>query len=316
MAGDGDDPLADLAAALRVDGTAREVIEAMHATGADPVLLKGPTLAFLYPRDGRRYVDVDLLVRPHHRSQAEAALRALGYAKLLEGAAPSESPDTADPWVRPGSPAVDLHHRLTGSPVPLDDHGWAALEAHIVAGEVAGTPVQVLDMAGRALVCASHVTSTGLTSRHPRHDLVRALTAIDRDDWRKAASLAQALGMEVVMAAGLRVVHGGAELADDLGLPVGVPLELDLARSGAPSEAKSLVRFAHANPRERLGLIRRALVPSPASIRLTAPIAQRGWWGLALAYLLRPVSVARRLPGALLAVVRARRRSGTSDLRP
>lgn len=301
--------LADLAAALRVDATARAVIDAMHAAGVEPILLKGATLAFLYARDARRYVDVDVLVRPHHRAQAQTVLRSLGYRKLLEGAAPSESPSTADPWVKPGSPAVDLHHRLTGAPTAHSDDQWTALEAHVVGGEVAGTAVQVLDMAGRALVCASHVTSTGLTSRHPRHDLSRALTAIGRDDWRRATDLARALGMEDVMAAGLRTVLGGAELADELGLPVAIPLGLELARSGAPSEAQSLARFAKATARERLGLIRRALVPSPASIRLTAPTAQRGRWGLVLAYLLRPVSVARRLPGAVRAVRRARRRS-------
>lgn len=301
--------LADLAAALRVDTTAGTVVEALRAGGVEPILLKGSTLAFLYPRDARRYVDVDLLVRPHHRDRAEGVLRQLGYRKLLEGAAASEAPDTADPWVRPGSPAVDLHHRLTGAPAAFDAVAWAALEAHVVTGEVGGTAVHVLDLAGRALVCASHVTSTGLTSRQPRHDLVRALEVIGRDDWRGAAALARALGMEEVMAAGLRAVDGGAELADALGLPVDLPLALELARSGAPSEAKSLARFARASTRERLGLIRRALVPSPASIRLSAPIAQRGGWGLVIAYLLRPVSVARRLPGAVRAVLRARRRS-------
>lgn len=309
-----DEALADLATALRVDAAARTVVEALRAGGVEPILLKGSTLAFLYPRDARRYVDVDLLVRPDQRDRAEVVLRQLGYRKLLEGAAASEAPDTADPWVKPGSPAVDLHHRLTGAPAAFNAAAWAALDDHVIAGDVGGTPVQVLDLAGRALVCASHVTSTGLTTRRPRHDLIRALEVIGRDDWRGAADLARELGMEDVMAAGLRTVNGGAELADALGLPVDLPLALELARSGATSEAKSLARFAHASTRERLGLVRRALVPSPASIRLTAPIAQRGWWGLLLAYVLRPVSVARRLPGAVRAVVRARRRSARHEL--
>ena len=101
----------------------------------------------------------------------------------------------------------------------------------------------------------------------------------------------------------------GLELADQLRLPAGTRF-VRLLASNPPATALSVERMISARgARARLRVAARGLVPSPEYLRSVEPLARRGGWGLAVAYIWRPFHIAARLPRGLQAWLRVIRPS-------
>jgi hypothetical protein len=287
------------------------VLGALADAGVPAILLKGPTLAgWLYADGGqRRYTDTDVLVAESRRGDAEAVLRERGFAPRLrpEDVAPGRTLH-AHPWRRERDGAVvDLHVTLAGIGV-TPAQAWAVLASATEPVAVGGRDLPALAPPARALHVALHAAHDGVEGGKPLRDLTRALEQLDAGLWRAAAAIAARLDAEEAMGSGLRLVAGGAELADALALPGPRTAARHLLAASAPREALTVDHLATTKgARARARIVADRLFPSPSYMRFRSSLAQRGAAGLALAYLWRPVSLAVRAPKAVIAWRRAAR---------
>jgi hypothetical protein len=149
-------------------------------------------------------------------------------------------------------------------------------------------------------------------ARDGRHSLravdgvQRAMTRVDDAVWRAVVALAAELGALTVLRAGLEIAPGGEDFAKGLRLPAS-SLQWRVAASSSGNPAVQLARLVESTWRERLFLLGRELLPSPAFMRIEWPQARRGATGLLIAYLLRLIRLARRLPRDVRIVRTARR---------
>jgi hypothetical protein len=106
-------------ARVHVEPALRTVIGALTAQDIDPILLKGPALAYTaYPQVSfRTFSDIDLLLESAELDRAATALERLGYAPLSgfdahghHHLAPYVSPD--------GNLTVELHYDIVPQPHP------------------------------------------------------------------------------------------------------------------------------------------------------------------------------------------------------
>jgi hypothetical protein len=121
-------------------------------------------------------------------------------------------------------------------------------------------------------------------------DLRRAIEQVDRATWRRSADLAKELGVDPMMAAKLRLVPGGEDLALSVGLSErSFPARLLTTREeDSPPYVHSLSRFAELpSMRLRLRYLRAKVIPSRSFMRQWTPVARHGWIGLGVAYVLR-----------------------------
>ena len=296
---------------LRVDAVTAEVLQAFDAAAVSSVLLKGPAIArWLYlDGDPRPYRDCDLLVPP---SQIDAAQTALGRAGLnrafdLEGL-PDWWREHAGEWWSPEHRVyVDLHRTLPGVGVD-DEAAWRILSADTETIVVGGQPAKALGLPARALHIALHAAQHGEGFHKPMADLGHALAGLDVTTWRGAAAVAERLEATDALAAGLRLLPAGRELAGRLDLPSVTSVEVALRAGTAPPVALGFEQLARARGvRARGQILWRKFFPPPGFMRRWHPIASRGRPGLALAYLLRPVWIIRAAPRGLRAWRRARR---------
>lgn len=297
----------------QLDVAGVEVIHALNAAGIDALLLKGPALAArLYePEQARGYFDIDLLVAPADRVAAGRVLRELGYADLSSERGVDDVAGVlhAELWSRViddfGNVTIDLHWRLDGCRAP-DAVVWKLLEADRGRVEVAGRAVATLGDAATALHVALHLAQHGPRDAKAVGDLSRALEVWPRDVWDRAAQLALRADAQEALAAGLRLLPAGAQMADQLGLGAGEEVLWDLAhhdhRPRGTFHLDALARAA--TLRERLGVVRRALLPSPTWIRWEMRWASRGHLRLLMAYGLHVL----RSPAWALQAARFRRR--------
>jgi hypothetical protein len=294
---------------LRVDYATAAVLRAFESARVRSILLKGPSLArWLYePGDHRTYLDCDLLVPDEDFEAAAATLPALGYApEVEEGAMPAWWREHGVTWFRDGDPAaIDLHRSLPGVHVDAATL-WRCLAARTEPVEVGGFAGATLTVPGRALHLALHVAQHGGVPRHVM-ELERALERADEQNWREAAELAYELDATAAMGIGLRFSPEGAALADRLGLPTDVPVEVALRAERVP-EALTVERFSQAPWGARAAILRHKLAPPATFMRKWSRLARRGRLGLALAYLWRPLWILGRAPGAVRAWLAARRR--------
>lgn len=273
----GSDPLPALAAlaqTMAVDAAAAEAIAALRAAGVPSLLLKGPALAaWLYPDEHRVYGDADLLVPLDRVERAGAVLAQLGYAASANPPQEDDVIEHAVPWVRAADgAAIDLHHTLSGAAAP--ERVWPGL--HAGADELDGLPVP--GRAGLALITALHAAQHG--EGRPLEDLGRAVRAPDTP-WEAAAGLAGELVATTQMSRGLRLVPGGTELAERLGLP-----GEDLLDAGPT--VLGLERLAAARGvRAKLAIVRAEAFPAPEFLRWWRPWAGRSRVALAAAYVYR-----------------------------
>ena len=296
---------------LRIDAATAEVVNVLREGGVPSILLKGPSVArWIYDGASRPYGDCDLLVRRSDLEVSEQSLQALGFERGGLYSIPGDWPRHAAVYRR-GDVVVDLHQTLLG--VTADaDRLWEVLAPHREQMRIAGVGVDVLDPAGRAFVLALHSAKDGGRDEKPRRDLERALEILPPDLWRAAAEIAAAVGSGEAFAAGLRRCPAGRELSVELDLSPQVSREIALRQHDPAALAVGMDWLLRSKgTRRKAGLVARKIVPPPAFLREWSPLARRGRWGLALAYLWRPLWLLWRAPAAVRAVVvadsRARR---------
>jgi hypothetical protein len=284
---------------LSIDSVTAEVTTELQARGVPLVLLKGPSIARWLYRDGtaRHYADTDLLVPPEAEPRAQEVLRAIGFEAEVGVGVPDPGVADMHQWTRAGT-HVELHVSLVGigaSPQEV----WSALGAQTVEMEVADAQVPVLGLAQRTFHVALHAAQHGAAEAQPMADLERAVDQLPRELWAQAAAIARRLRASAAFAAGLRLSPAGAALADELALPLASTVETVLRAQSSPPLALGFQRLHNApGARARLRRVLRHVIPSPAFMRWWSPLARRGYGGLALTYLWRPIWVAWHLvPG-------------------
>ncbi len=275
-------------------------------SGVPCLLLKGRAFAELLYADGspRPYVDCDLLVPAALGARARAVLTDLGFV-AHSGAVHSQAwhRDVDRVW-------VDLHHTLP----QLDadpDRVWAVLWPRATSLTVGGAPTSVLDPAAAALLAALHLVHHGPQSAAPRQDLERAIDQLGEDCWGRAAELARELEAEAALGTGLRLVPAGVAVAERLGLDWAPSTRVLLHWHQAPWGAtvwEALARVPDA--RGFAFLVVQFLAPKPDFLRARSALARRGWFGLILAYLVRPVQLAIKAARSYGPWLRAHREAG------
>jgi hypothetical protein len=97
-----------------------EALDALHAAGAAPVIIKGTALAYcLYANDVRTRADTDLLVANEHKMQADQVLRQLGWQRSPGVSGDFVSYQAAYTYRAPDgmTHALDLHWKISNSEV-------------------------------------------------------------------------------------------------------------------------------------------------------------------------------------------------------
>jgi putative nucleotidyltransferase-like protein len=294
---------------LMIDAMTAEVVTALRAAGAEPMLLKGPTLPHWLGADlTRAYVDCDLLVAPTHTEVAERVLAGLGFRRHLEDVDLEEHwPHPAVAWQRGKDELIDLHRTIWGAGAP-PERVWETLTARRSSLRLARLDVAIPDVAAAALLLALHAAKHGSAHDRPLAELNAALRRLDVATWKEAASLAGRLEAEPAFAAGLRLDPVGRSLADDLGLPDRYPAGIALAAGSASHSANTLERlFSADGARAKAAFVAHRVVPPATWMRAGYPLARRGRAGLAVSYAWRLVAVPVRLVRALPTWHRAHR---------
>ena len=263
--------------------------------GVDALVLKGPVVARRLYKEGetRAYWDIDLLVPPRDLNTAREALAHLGYWK---GEAVLGIDDIGvlhgEVWARQGENrggpiCIDLHWRLSRCEAS-GDVIWDALAKDRGSIELQGRKVPVLGDDGLALNLAIHAAQGGPDDTKALADLRRGIERLPTDVWRSAAGLATAVGGEAPFAAGLRLLPAGTLVASRLRLPPTPELDWEIRNlETRPRGTFHLRAWRDAKgPRERLRVLRRALLPRPRWIRRQFPWAERRRWLLPAAYAL------------------------------
>lgn len=282
-----------------------EVVDALRRRGIRAVLLKGPVIAhWLYAADpvARTYCDVDLLVSPDDRDQAEAALEQIGFSRPMH---PEWLRTHARTWLRAADGAnVDLHRTLHGMETISERLVWDEVLAGAEALVVAGVEVDILGLDMRALHTVMHLASYDTPQSKPTEDLRRALSQLDRPSWQRAAELARRLGVDDEMGCRLRMLPDGEALAGELGLPAVGKLwsygRWAIVQGNQPGDIYPFVSFSSVRALSgRARWVVQRQFPSPDYMRFRYPVARKGRIGLAMSYLVRALDSAARLPGAL-----------------
>jgi hypothetical protein len=298
-----------------LDRAAVAALAKFDSTGVHALLLKGPVLARrLYSKEEKRgYWDIDLLVPPRDLERARRALGELGYRKGQEvlGIDDVAEIEHGEVWARQGENrggpiCIDLHWRLSRCEAP-GDAVWDALANDHESIELEERRVPVPSDAGLALHLAIHAAQGGLEDTKAIADLRRGIERWPLEVWRSAAHLAESVQGEAAFAAGLRLLPAGADLAERLGLAPTPQLDWEIRRRGSrPRGTFHLQAMGEAKTwRERVGVLRRSLLPTPAWIRYQYPWAERHRWLLPVAY----VRHILRAPVWALQAMRYRRQS-------
>lgn len=294
---------------LRIDAATAEVVAAFESAGVTAILIKGPaTTTWLYPDTPRGYSDSDLLVDPAGAIAAGEILQRLGFRQLMDTRSmPAWWQEHASEWWRElDGVFVDLHRTIPGVQAS-EDLAWSILTRDLDTVAVAGTPVKILSLPGRALHLALHAAHHGSGWGAPVDDLNRAMSTGDQQLWCRAHQLASELDAVDALAAGLRLTEQGKELASGLGLPTVSLVETALRAASPPPVALGFEQLARAGSMSlRLKIVWRKLFPPPAFIRHwdvhTATRVR-----LVRAYVRRPFWVVRNAPRGWRAWRRARR---------
>jgi hypothetical protein len=300
---------------LVIDRTTAEVVAEFAAAGVRSLLLKGPSVArWLYDDAPRTYADTDLLVAPQNAALAEAILSGLGFGPPLPESS-ADRPWQVHDWRRNKDGAmVDLHRTLPGADADASVI-WAALSQSRDRLEVAGLPVEVLSLPGRALLVALHAARPGADMDKPMEDLKRALAKAPLDTWKAAASIAEEIHATDALVDGLRLLPTGREVLHRLNLEGTPRLQTALAHADLPRStagyALALEELGHVPGFKAKGVwLRARLVPPAVFMRYWTPLARRGPAGLVAAYVWRWVWLAKTAVPGLVAWLRARRRIG------
>ncbi len=301
--------LGQVTQALYLDNLAGQMTRALTARGIRALLLKGPSFTdLLYERgEVRWYSDVDLLVSPDDLVAAGEVLNERGFHDPFARAAASETSGYAKELRGLGT-SIDLHYSLPGITVS-DAEAWRLLTDSTSWIQLGPVPVEVLGTEGRLVHVVLNAASDGPRKPKGLEDVARACR-LPVERWEAAAALAARLGALPSLAAGLRLVPEGRELAERLVLPTEIPTGVALKAMSAPRLASGFdLLVTTPGFRGRAAFLLRRLVPTPSGLRYWSALAQRGWIGLVLAYLWRPVYLVIHAAPALWAWYRVRRRA-------
>jgi len=303
--------LQEVAQTLAVDVATGTVVARLRANGIPSIVLRGPAVARRLFAAGelRTYVDLDLLVAPDTWERAGDVLRELGFAPLTtEAELKRHRRVHAFEWWRPSDHvAIDLHRTVSGARAS-DDEVWAAISEGSRREDVGDVQVDLVGEPALALLLALHAAHHGAPRGKPIDDLVRALARLDEATWVRVRELAQRIDAIAALSAGLRFLPEGSALADRLGLPTELPVDVALRASGAPPLALGL-EWLSRTPRLRAkaALVAHVVLPPPGALRSWRMLARKGRLGLAAAYLSQPFWLARHTLPSLLALRRARK---------
>jgi Uncharacterised nucleotidyltransferase len=291
-----------LGAGLRLDAHAANTVELLRGAGLPSIVLKGPAVERLLYDGVRQRDDIDLLVRPEDAATAGKVLQTAGFSL-------ADVDRHASVWLRGDGVSVDLHTTLIGVGVSHEE-AWAVLSGATQPLALDRGSVDVLSPPALALHVALHAGQHGEREGRPLDDLERALERLTPEVWKQAARLAERLDATAAFAAGLRLDPKGRELADRLGLPAGMTRAIALHAQTAPPTALGFERLGSIpGLGGKASFLARELVPRAGFMRAKYPVARYGVPGLALAYLWRPIWLARHAGPALLALGRASRKS-------
>lgn len=293
---------------LRVDTITTEVMNVLAACQIRGILLKGPTLGWLYePDQARGYSDTDILIDPENVPRAEKVLSGLGFETLpwIEG----DRPWTVWGWVRDRDGAVvEIHRSLPGIGADFRS-AWQVLQQETSPMELRGRTIETLSLTGKLLFIGLHALDHRAKADKPLMDVDLATEKVRLDEWRKAASLAQQLDAIPAFAAGLRRTRNGADLAKKLELPEADSIEVALRDPSVSAYARGLDWLASVpGVRKKFSLIVHKTIPPPEYIRWWFPAARRNPWMLGLAYVWRPFWLLWKGGSALVWWLRLRRR--------
>jgi hypothetical protein len=322
----GDDRLV-AARSLAGAALAEMLHERLVAAGAEPLIFKGPvTEAWLFGAgEARLFGDIDVLVAPGAYRTAESVLEGAGFVSRWDGPSPAWAPEHAESWASRDWPLpVDLHRRIWGFGA-APEVVWAALWAErepyaTTSGRAAGQgpAFMVPRPAARALLVALHAAHHPGSSQ-PEDDLRRALAALPAETWDAAARLARSLDAEAALVAGLVRLPEGARVRNALGLGAVLPHmpRTESALWDAPPGSEGFVQLgATRGLASKVRLLRRELVPTAEFMRQRSrfvPLARRGNRGLAAAYVLRWLMLARNAPRSARAAAQERRRARSQE---
>jgi hypothetical protein len=295
---------------IAVDVTTATVVRALAEAGVPSIVLKGPPQTrWLYGDDLTRFsVDVDLLVAPEAFAHAEAVLAELGFEGRSLGGIPHDRPWITHEWFGgPSGVGVDLHRNLTGANASAEDV-WRILKARTETVGVRGVTIEVLGPAARALHVALHAAQHGAREPKPVADLRRALEVVPLETWRRAAALAHDLDAIAAFVAGVEVTAEGEKLVAQLSLPRRTTVEAALRASTPPRTAVGFDWLARVpGARAKASLVFRKVFPPRAWLRSWSPLAAKGRWGLAIAYIWRPLWLLAHVGPGFLAWRRVRK---------
>lgn len=286
-----------------------EVVMALTKQGVRPLLIKGTATTRLLGLDPvtRPSVDLDLLVAAPEHPAAAGVLAGLGFKDTLSGARPSELAwhTHAQEWTR-GDPfpvTVDLHYSV--GRVRSSETLFATLSRDAETIVLGPTAVEVPGAAACALIVALHAAQHGQGSAKALDDLRRAIQCLPEATWHEAAALAGEVGEVGSFAFGLRLVDGGAALADRLGV-FGAGTDMDQLRARDSHGGTEWIHRLRRAPTVAAAatVLRDALLPSPRFVRVHHPELGPRRSHLAAYYLLRWL----RIPRALVRYARVRTR--------
>ena len=278
-----------------LDLAAAEAISALEDAGIEVLLLKGAALAqALYAPDRERgYYDIDLLVAPEHRATTGKILALLGYRNITsdhQGIDDVAGVVHAELWTRviaTGNISIDLHWKLAGCHA-AEQRIWECLRADAQVISLHERPVLTLSDSGLALHAALHVAQHGASDVKAVGDLRLGLRRWPFEVWQAAARLGRQLDGFEAFSAGMRLVPEAEPIAVMLDLESGERVIWDLQHRGSrPRGTLHIAALAEAaTGRERLHIVRRALLPSPTWIRWEMSWADRSIAHLGAGYLL------------------------------
>jgi Uncharacterised nucleotidyltransferase len=276
-----------------LDAATTEAFDVLDAARVDALLLKGPALAHMLYRAGeqRSYCDIDVLVSAADLAPAGAVLAGMGYTNVSEprGVIDVAGVVHAHTWSRltpdSGHVMIDLHWSLPGC-AASSEIVWKALGKHRSAIVLGARALPTLAAPGLALHVALHSAQHGPSDPKAMADLERGLARWPAETWNQAQQLARELQATEAFTAGLRLLPEGVALAGELGLPDADGLLWMIAhREERPRGTFHLQALAGAPSwREKIVVVRHALVPTRAWIAWEYPRAAEGGLRLLSAY--------------------------------
>jgi len=309
-----DPPVVAAAVNLAVEAVTGEVVGALAKANIRCIVLKGPSLTrWLYEEEARQSTDVDLLVSPGDFEQAETCLSKSGYKLLSLEGIPYDRPWNAHGWQGPRGIPVDLHRELIGVEAPAGE-AWRVLKAETTTERMGETWLEVLAPGARCLHLALHAAQHGIRYEKALSDLERALDTQVPAVWRHAAELAQRLDATAAFTRGMRLSPAGTAILDGIALSDSESLEASLLATSPPPTAGGFAWLARIpGPRAKATFLLRKLFPPAEWLRTWSPLARRSRFGLAAAYVWRPLWLLAHAGPGFVSWRRARRRARSAE---